>query len=596
LRRFEVENTGHEGELRMTETKMDVLEYKSLGALLIEDKVITQEQLDKALHRQREKGGRLGELIVEMGFASEHQVLEALAKQLDIPYLSPDKDIFIDQELIDLFPERIVRQYNALPISIEEETLTVAMVDPFNITAIDDLRTITKCKINTAIISKSRLELLINRHYNNGLSNSDLQKILDGAKNINIEVDKEREEQREVNVERLREQVEEAPIVSLVNYIISNAINERASDIHVEPEEGRLNIRYRIDGVLHDIIASPKALQMAIISRIKIMSDMDIAERRLPQDGRFTVRQGARELDLRLSTLPAFFGENVVMRLLEKGSLSIDMNSLGFTNEQLEIFRRYISKPYGMLLLTGPTGSGKTTTLYSALSEIKSVQTNIVTVEDPVEYQIKSIRQVQVNPKIGLTFANGLRHILRQDPDIIMVGEIRDYETAEMAIRSALTGHLVFSALHTNDAVGTIVRLIDMGVERYLVCSSLHLAVAQRLVRKVCPHCRKSYRPAKEVLRSLGIDGKPRKNLLFSRGTGCRRCRETGYYGRTAICEMLEMKAPIRKAILNGADIETLRQVALELGMTTLRESGLQKVREGITTPEEVLRATIEED
>ncbi len=580
----------------MTETKMDVLEYKSLGALLIEDKVITQEQLDKALHRQREKGGRLGELIVEMGFASEHQVLEALAKQLDIPYLSPDKDVFIDQELIDLLPDRIVRQYNALPISIEDETLTVAMVDPFNITAIDDLGAVTKCKINTAIISKSRLELLINLHYNNGLSNSELQKILDGAKNINIEVDKEREEQREVNVERLREQVEEAPIVSLVNYIISNAINERASDIHVEPEENRLNIRYRIDGVLHDIIASPKALQMAIISRIKIMSDMDIAERRLPQDGRFTVRQGARELDLRLSTLPAFFGENVVMRLLEKGSLSIEMNSLGFTKEQLEIFRRYISKPYGMVLLTGPTGSGKTTTLYSALSEIKSVQTNIVTVEDPVEYQIKGIRQVQVNPKIGLTFANGLRHILRQDPDIIMVGEVRDYETAEMAIRSALTGHLVFSTLHTNDAVGTIVRLIDMGVERYLVCSSLHLAVAQRLVRKVCPHCRESYKPSKEVLRSLGIDGKPQKSLLFSRGKGCRRCRETGYYGRTAICEMLEMKAPIRKAILNGADIETLRQVALELGMTTLRESGLQKVREGITTPEEVLRATIEED
>jgi len=580
----------------MTETKMDVLEFKSLGALLIEDKVITQEQLDKALHRQREKGGRLGELIVEMGFASENQILEALAKQLDIPYLSPDKDVFIDQDLVDLLPERIVRQYNALPISIEDETLTVAMVDPFNITAIDDLGTITKCKINTAIISKSRLELLINRHYNNGLSNSDLQKILDGAKNINIEVDKEREEQREVNVERLREQGEEAPIVSLVNYIISNAINERASDIHVEPEESRLNIRYRIDGVLHDIIASPKALQMAIISRIKIMSDMDIAERRLPQDGRFTVRQGARELDLRLSTLPAFFGENVVMRLLEKGSLSIDMNSLGFTDEQLEIFRRYISKPYGMVLLTGPTGSGKTTTLYSALSEIKSVQTNIVTVEDPVEYQIKGIRQVQVNPKIGLTFASGLRHILRQDPDIIMVGEVRDYETAEMAIRSALTGHLVFSTLHTNDAVGTIVRLIDMGVERYLVCSSLHLAVAQRLVRKVCPHCRESYKPSKEVLRSLGIDGKPQKNLLFSRGTGCRRCRETGYYGRTAICEMLEMKAPIRKAILSGADIETMRQVALELGMTTLRESGLQKVREGITTPEEVLRATLEED
>jgi len=580
----------------MTETKTNVLEYKSLGALLIEDKVITQEQLEKALRRQKEKGGRLGELIVEMGFASEHQVLEALAKQLDIPYLSPDTDIFIDQELIDLLPEGKVRQYNALPISIEDETLTVAMVDPFNITAIDDLRTITKCKIRTAIISKSRLELLINRHYNNGVPEVSLQEILQKASSINIEVERETEEQREVSVERLREQVEEAPIVSLVNYIIYNAINERVSDIHIEPEENRLSIRYRIDGVLHDIIAPPKALQMAIISRIKIMADMDIAERRLPQDGRFTVRQGPRELDLRLSTLPAFFGEHVVMRLLEKGSLSLDTDSLGFSDDQLEIFRSYISKPHGMVLLTGPTGSGKTTTLYSALSEIKSSQTSIITVEDPVEYQIKGIRQVQVNPKIGLTFANGLRHILRQDPDIIMVGEVRDYETAEMAIRSALTGHLVFSTLHTNDAVGTIVRLIDMGVERYLVCSSLALAVAQRLVRKVCPHCRETYKPGKEVLRSLGMDGKPQKGLLFSRGKGCRRCRDTGYYGRTAICEMLEMKAPIRKAILNGADIETMRQVALELGMTTLRESGLRKVKEGITTPEEVLRATIEEE
>jgi type IV pilus assembly protein PilB len=591
-----VENTGYEGELKMTKTKTHLLKYKSLGALLIEDKVITQEQLDKALHRQREKGGLLGEVIVEMAFASEHQVLEALAKQLNITYLPPDKDIFIDPELIKLVPERIVRQHKAIPLSIEDEALTVAMVNPFDIIAIDDLRTITNCKINTAIISKSRFEILTNSYYNNGLSDSDLQKILNGASNINIEVEKESEEQREVNVERLREQVEEAPIISLVNYIISNAINERASDIHVEPEESRLNIRYRIDGVLHDIISTPRALQMAIISRIKIMSDMDIAERRLPQDGRFTVRQGVRELDLRLSTLPAFFGENVVMRLLEKGSLSIDMDSLGFTDDQLEIFRSYISKPHGMVLLTGPTGSGKTTTLYSALSEIKSSQTSIVTVEDPVEYQIKGIRQVQVNPKIGLTFANGLRHILRQDPDIIMVGEVRDYETAEMAIRSALTGHLVFSTLHTNDAVGTIVRLIDMRVDRYLVCSSLALAVAQRLVRKVCPHCRETYKPGKEVLRSLGIDGKPQKGLLFSRGKGCRRCKETGYYGRTAICEMLEMKAPVRNAILNGANIEEMRQVALELGMTTLRESGLQKVREGITTPEEVLRATIEED
>ncbi|NIS69570.1 MAG: hypothetical protein GTO12_11645 [Proteobacteria bacterium] len=391
----------------MNETKTHILEYKSLGALLIEYKVITQDQLNKALDRQREKGGLLGEVIVGMGFASELKVLEALAKQLNIPYLSPDKDIFIAPELINFLPERLVRQYRALPISIEDGTLTVAMVNPFDIIAIDDLRTITNCKIKTAIISKSRFELLINRHYDNGFSDASLKEILEKASDIHIKVEREPEEQREVNVEELREQVQEAPIIRLVDYIVSNAINERASDIHVEPEESRLNIRYRIDGVLHDIIAPPKALQMAIISRIKIMSDMDIAERRLPQDGRFTVRQGLRELDLRASTLPAFFGENVVLRLLEKGSLSLDMDSLGFSEGQLQIFRSCISEPHGMVLLTGPTGSGKTTTLYSALSEIKSAQTNIVTVEDPVEYQIKGIRQVQVGRTVFTVNSSG---------------------------------------------------------------------------------------------------------------------------------------------------------------------------------------------
>jgi len=577
--------------------KSYTLSYKSLGALLVDNKVVTQEQLNQALDRQREKGGLLGDVIVEMGLASEVQVLAALAQQLNIPHLTPDEVVFIDPEIIKLVPDRIARQCMAIPLSIRDNTLTVAMVNPFDIIAIDDLRTITNYKINTAIISKSGLETLLNRFYGTSGPESTLEDVLKDVSETHLELKKELDEEREVNLERLREQVEEAPIVKLVDYIISNAINERASDIHIEPQEKRLNIRYRIDGVLHDIISPGKALQMAICSRIKIMSNMDIAERRLPQDGRFTIKQGFREVDLRVSTLPTVFGEKVVMRLLEKGALSLDLDSLGFADDQLGIFRRYIKNPHGMVLLTGPTGSGKTTTLYSALTEIKSSQTNIVTVEDPVEYQIKGIYQVQANPKIGLTFANGLRYILRQDPDIIMVGEIRDLETAEMAIRSALTGHLVFSTLHTNDAVGTIVRLINMGVEPYLVCSSLHLAVAQRLVRRICPQCKESYKPSKEVLRSLGIDGKPmQKGLLFYHGKGCRRCKDTGYFGRTAICEMLEMKGLVRNSILNGADIDGIRQVAIEMGMTTLRENGLQKVRDGITTPEEVLRATIEED
>jgi type IV pilus assembly protein PilB len=579
----------------MASPKSYTLSYKSLGSLLVENKVITQEQIEKALDRQRKKGGLLGDIIVEMGLASETQVLTALAQQLNIPHLTPD-DVIIDPEIIRLVPERMARQRMVIPTSLDDNVLSVAMVNPFDIIAIDDLRTITNLKINTAIISKSGLETLINRFYGANGPESSLEDVLKDVSETHLELKRELDDEREVNLERLREQVEEAPIVKLVDYIISNAINERASDIHIEPQEARLSIRYRIDGVLHDIISPAKPLQMAIVSRIKIMSNMDIAERRLPQDGRFTIKQGFREVDLRVSTLPTVFGEKVVMRLLEKGALSLDIDSLGFGDSQLRIFRDYISKPHGMVLLTGPTGSGKTTTLYSALTEIKSTQTNIVTVEDPVEYQIKGIYQVQANPKIGLTFANGLRYILRQDPDIIMVGEIRDLETAEMAIRSALTGHLVFSTLHTNDAVGTIVRLINMGVEPYLVCSSLSLAVAQRLVRKICPHCKESYRPTKEMSRSLGIEGKPEKDLLFHRGKGCHRCKGTGHYGRTAICEMLEMKAQVRNTILNGADIEGMSNVAIELGMTTLRESGLQKVKDGVTTPEEVLRVTIEED
>ena len=576
--------------------KSYTLSYKSLGALLVENKVISQEQLNKSLDRQREKGGLLGDIIVEMGLATEVQVLTALAQQLNIPYLTPDEVVFIDPEVLRLVPERMARQCMSIPLSIQDNVLTVAMVNPFDIISIDDLRTITNHRINTAIISKSGLEALLNRFYGARGHESSLEDVLKDVSETHLELKSELDEEREVNLDRLREQVEEAPIVKLVDYIISNAMNERASDIHIEPQENRLNIRYRIDGVLHDIITPAKALQMAIVSRIKIMSNMDIAERRLPQDGRFTIKQGFREVDLRISTLPTVFGEKVVMRLLEKGALSLDMGSLGFAGEQLNVFRGYISKPHGMVLLTGPTGSGKTTTLYSALTEIKSSQTNIVTVEDPVEYQIKGIYQVQANPKIGLTFANGLRHILRQDPDIIMVGEVRDLETAEMAIRSALTGHLVFSTLHTNDAVGSIIRLINMGVEPYLVCSSLTLAVAQRLVRKVCPHCKESYKPGKELLGSLGIEAKDQKDLLFYHGKGCRRCKDTGYFGRTAICEILEMRAPVRNAVLNGADIDGIRQMAISIGMTTLRENGLKKVRDGITTPEEVLRATIEED
>jgi type IV pilus assembly protein PilB len=573
------------------QTKSYTLDYKSLGTLLVENRVVSERQLERALQRQRERGGLLGDVLIDMGFASEKEVLGALAKQLNIDHISADEVTHIDMELLKMIPERVARQYMVIPLAAHDNAIDVAMANPFDIIAIDDLRALTQHRINTAIISKEGARLLIEKFYGTGSREESLEDVLRDISETHVELKTEPDEDIDVALERLKEQSEAAPIVRLVDYIIANAINERASDIHVEPQEKRLSIRYRIDGILHDVISPAKELQMAIVSRLKIMATMDIAERRLPQDGRFTIRIRHREVDLRVSTLPTMFGEKVVMRLLEKGAFSLDLERLGFDEMSLEIFKRHITRPHGIVLLTGPTGSGKTTTLYSGLSAIKSPEINIVTVEDPVEYQVQGIYQVQANPKIGLTFASGLRHILRQDPDIIMIGEIRDLETAEMAIRSALTGHLVFSTLHTNDSVGTITRLINMGIEPFLVSASLNLAVAQRLVRRICPQCKESYHPNRVTLSSLGLEKD--RDILFYRGKGCSMCKGTGCFGRVALCEMLEIRPVIRNLILNGADGERIKQEAIELGMKTLRQNGIEKVVGGVTTIEEVMRATI---
>jgi type IV pilus assembly protein PilB len=577
-----------------SQPKSYTLDYKSLGALLVENRVVNERQLERALQRQQERGGLLGDILIEMGFASQKEVLGALAKQLNIDHISADEVTHIDKELLKLIPERVARHYMAVPLVAHDNMIDVAMANPFDILAIDDLRALTQRRINTAIISREEARVLIEKFYTAGAREESLEDVLRDVSETHVELKSDSQQNMDVALERLREQSEAAPIVRLVDYIIANAINERASDIHVEPQEKRLSIRYRIDGILHDVISPAKELQMAIVSRLKIMANMDIAERRLPQDGRFTIRIRHREVDLRVSTLPTIFGEKVVMRLLEKGALSLDLERLGFDERSLEIFKRHIGRPHGMILLTGPTGSGKTTTLYSGLSAIKSPEVNIVTLEDPVEYQIGGVYQVQANPKIGLTFANGLRHILRQDPDIIMIGEIRDLETAEMGIRSALTGHLVFSTVHTNDSVGTITRLINMGIEPFLVSASLNLAVAQRLVRRICPKCRESYRPNRVTLSSLGLD--MGKDIEFYRGRGCAMCKGTGYFGRVALSEMFELRQSIRNLVLNGADNDTIRGKALELGMVTLRQNGIQKVADGVTTIEEVMRSTIEDD
>lgn len=570
------------------------LGYEQVGTLLLEENMINETQLQAALARQERMGGKLGKILVDMKFIKEDDLVRFLGMQLDIQKADIRSISRLPEEIIEVVSEDMATKYEIFPINKIGKRLTLAMVDPFDIQVIDDLQVITQCEVDPMIASETEINEAIERCYRakeESLSDEFIKDIFES----HVELKKKEEKEEKLDLEKLKLQVDEAPVVKLVDYIIFNAVKERASDIHIEPLQDRLDIRYRIDGILHLVLMPPRSLQSGIISRIKILSDMDIAERRLPQDGRFTVKLEFREVDLRVATLPTAFGEKIVIRLLRKGPLSQNLPDLGFDEKFLPVFKRYINRPYGMVLLTGPTGSGKTTTLYAALNQITSPEKNIVTLEDPVEYQLKGVYQVQANPGIGLNFASGLRAILRQDPDIIMVGEIRDYETAEMAVRAALTGHLVFSTLHTNDAVGTIVRLINMGIEPFLICSALTMSVAQRLMRRVCPDCVEAFRPTSDMLKGLGLNGSG-KDILFYRGKGCAKCKRTGYFGRTGIFEILEVNQRIKDLILQRALPETIYRLAIEQGMTSLREAAVSKVLNGITTFEEVLRVCIDEE
>lgn len=565
---------------------MAKMEKKKLGEILVEQGAITSAQLTQVLAEQKRTGERLGRILVNLGFITERELIKFLGAQMDIPPINLD-NYLIDPQIIDLVPQSLARRYILIPVFKSEDTLTLAMADPLNVFAIDDLHVRTKCRITPAVASETDILRAIDQYY--GISES-MEEVIKEASEEKFKL----EEVEEVDLDKIEALAEEMPIIKLVNLIIMQAVKDRASDIHIESERDKVRTRYRIDGVLYEVPSPPKRLQPAIVSRIKIMSGMDIAEKRLPQDGRIMLRARNKDIDLRVATLPTMFGEKVVLRILERAVTIVDLDKLGLLPETRKRYEEIISRPYGIVLSTGPTGCGKSSTLYASLNKIKSTKTNIITIEDPIEYQISLVNQVQINPKAGLTFANGLRSFLRQDPDIIMVGEIRDLETAEIAVHASLTGHLVLSTLHTNDAPTAFTRLIDMGVEPFLVSSSVTAVMAQRLVRTICPKCREEHQPPKEVLEELGLSKE--KGLKFYRGKGCGNCKNTGYFGRTGIFELLIPNEKIKDMVVKKTPSTEIRKEALRAGMRSLREDGVFKIKEGITSIEEVLRVTQEEE
>jgi general secretion pathway protein E len=555
-----------------------------LGEILVAEGLTSPDAVERALARQRTTGELIGQALVALGVVTQDEVLRALATQQDLPFLSRDEMPSALPVLKNL-SAKYLRTYAVCPVSVEGGLMTVATSDPRNPVVVDDLRQTTGLSVKLVISSPEAITEAIDRTYD-GANASALQRIVEGMED-------ERGGEGDEDVSHLRDMAFEAPVVRLVNLLVENAITAEASDIHIEPFEDTLRIRYRIDGILYDQEAPPRRLQAAVTSRIKIMAEMNIAERRLPQDGRIRVNLHGTRVDIRVSTIPTVHGESIVMRLLQRSSVFLPLEKLGFPADTLKRFESLIKRPHGIILVTGPTGSGKTTTLYGALDKINSPDRKIITVEDPVEYQLKGVNQIAVKPKIGLTFATGLRHIVRQDPDVILVGEIRDLETAEIAIQASLTGHLVFSTLHTNDAPAAITRLQDMGVEPYLVASVLEAVLAQRLVRRICGVCRVQDTPSAADLDALGVTAPPGTRLF--RGKGCEECRGTGYRGRMGIYELFPITEDARSLMLRRAASRDIRQYAISAGMVTLRMDGWRRACEGLTTVEEILRVTQED-
>ncbi|HXL02802.1 MAG TPA: GspE/PulE family protein [Candidatus Atribacteria bacterium] len=563
-------------------TNIKIPGFQRLGEIMLSRQYITPQQLEEALKVQKETGEKLGVVLKKMGLVGTKEVYQALAEQLGASFIELD-NYLIDPQVASLLPEKFCRERQVIPVGEENGALILVMANPADVVTIDRAQLMTGKEIKPAIAPPEEIERIINTYFGAKESVDDILRGVEEKEGVALE-----EKAKEIEIGQLKALGEEAPIIQAVNAFILQAIRAGASDIHLEPQDKIVRIRFRIDGILHDISSTSSRVHPALVSRIKILSRMNIAERRLPQDGRFQIRVDNRIVDFRVSSLPTIFGEKIVMRILDKSTLLLDLDKLGFGPNDLEKFTRLIKHPYGMVLLTGPTGSGKTTTLYSALNLINQPELNIITIEDPVEYQLPGINQVQINPKIDLSFASALRSIMRQDPDIIMVGEIRDRETAEIAIHAALTGHLVLSTLHTNSAAGAIIRLQEMGVPSYLISSALLGVVAQRLVRKICLHCRTDLEIEGETALKLTEGGK--EKLILHRGQGCNLCNRTGYRGREAINEVLVIDDDIRSLILKNATEGEITTKAKEKGMSTLKENAIQKVLKGITTLEEMYR------
>jgi len=566
-----------------------------LGELLIKAGLLTPQRLQETLDYQKTNGGKLGLNLVKLGFVRDEDLTRILSQQYGVPAIHLPK-VEVDDTVVKLIPSEVAQKYLIMPVQRSGSTLTIAMVDPTNVFAMDDIKFMTGYNVEPVVCSETSIKEAIDRYYGS-IHALELKKVMDEMaheEEQNLEL---LDEDEQVDLAKLEASTEEAPVVRLVNLILTDSIKRGASDIHIEPYEKDFRVRFRIDGVLYEIMQPPMKLRDAITSRLKIMAKLDISEKRLPQDGRIKIKmklQGKnKEMDYRVSVLPTLFGEKIVLRLLDKENLMLDMTKLGFEQESLNRFEKAIFKPYGMVLVTGPTGSGKTNTLYSSISRINTPETNIMTAEDPVEFNLHGINQVQMKEQIGLNFAAALRSFLRQDPNIILVGEIRDFETAEIAVKAALTGHLVLSTLHTNDAPSTVSRLMNMGIEPYLVATSVHLIAAQRLVRRLCKECKEVLPMPPQALVDIGYSPEDAKSVTVYKGRGCTTCNNTGYKGRVALYEVLEITDAIREMVLTGASALELKARAIEEGMITLRGSGLRKLKAGMTTVEEVVRETV---